>query len=166
MSNCNFNCCRTGPYYPREIFTCSCLNRCSIGTIVNPQVPREWAVFGLDTTTTVLADGVIPVTLLRSSGTAITDGGAGNVNLTAGVYQISYNVTATVPEGGLVSIVLELGGTEIATTNSLMSGTEGDAVSLSNQIIINLTDSQVLNLINKTDSNVSFESANISITKL
>ena len=62
MSNCNFDGCYGGPYYPRRINTCSCLNTCSVGQIVNPQVQGEWGVFLL-TDETVISSGEINITL-------------------------------------------------------------------------------------------------------
>ena len=166
MPNCNFNGCFTGPNYPRRIFTCNCNNQgCGGGRVVNPTVPIEFAVFKSED---VSVDGgqVIPVVLTDSSGTAITDGGSGEVSLTAGTYRVSYNTTFEIPEGTQVGTVLALDGTAISTTESIVTGTAGQVSSTSNQIIITVTGNQVLTLVNSTGERVNFISVNLSVDKL
>jgi len=166
MPNCNFNACYCGPYYPRPINTCSCLNRCSVGTVVNPTIPREWAVFLLTTTTSVNSNATIPVTLSASSGSSITDAGSGTITLTPGTYEISYTADVVIPTGLTVSLALENNGEEISGTTTNMTGTAGQVVNLSNKIILNFTDTASLTLVNATGETVSVDRANVTILKL
>ena len=166
MPNCNFNCCRRGSYYPREVFTCNCLNNCNAGTIINPQPTIERAVLGITAETMVSGNSVVPVSSLFSNGTAVRSSGNGNISLTAGVYQVSYNITGIVPNGGFISTALMLDGTQIQTTNSVVSAAPGTIQSVSNQIILNLTQNQILALFNETPESVNVISANISLLKL
>lgn len=166
MPNCNFNGCYGGPYYPRRINTCSCLNTCSVGQIVNPQVQGEWGVFLLTDETVVGPGETIPVQVSNSNGTAISDSGNGIISLSAGLYEISYSVNAQLPASGEISITLEQDGAAIAGTESSFTGEEGQVVNLSNKIILNFEDATQLTLVNSSSDAVAVELANLTILKL
>ena len=167
MPNCNFNACFSGPGYPRSVFTCNCnTGACSGARVVNPDVPSQFAVFTLNAETLIESGEVIPVSRGVFSGTAITDGGEGRINLTAGAYRISYNALAEIPAGGEVRAALFLDDALIPTTESVATGGVADEVSLSNQIIVNLEESGVLTVVNTTGESVNFLTTNVSVDKL
>ena len=167
MPNCNFNSCFSGNSYPRQIFTRRCkTGSCSGGRIVNPDVPVQFAVFTLNTATSVESGEVVPVTRTSFGGTAISDGGNGKIDLTAGVYRISYNATAVMANGGEVRTILEFDGVAVSTTESVLSGSAGEETSLSNQIILNLEEAGTLTLVNSASESVNILTANVSIDKL
>ena len=166
MPNCNFNGCFVRRNYPRQIFTCNCGNqRCGGGRVINPEIPAEFGVFEVEGVT-VDSGANIPLTQTNLSGTAITEGGGGQVNLTAGNYRVSYNALFVVPNAGQVRTVLRLDGVNISTTESVITDTAGQQNSVSNQIIITVTGNQVLTFVNFSEDAVEFLSANLSIDKL
>lgn len=167
MPNCNFNGCFSGSYYPRRVFTSNCnTGACSGARIINPAVPLEFAVFKLVDPVVVSSEDNIPVSREVFSGTAVTDGGNGEVELTAGSYRVSYNVLSEIPDNGEVRTILQLNDVDISTTESVVSGSAGEEFSLSNQTILTLTEAQILTLVNNTDQPVNIISANISVNKL
>lgn len=168
MPNCNFNACFSGPYYPRQICTCNCGggNACPGGSVVNPVQQKEWGVFELSDPVVVQANQEITLTKSMSSGSAVSKDLQGDFFLTAGVYQISYNANFEVPASGKVMLCLELGSVCLPATQSVFTGSVGGINSLSKQIILNLTQSQKLSLLNKTGEAVNFQSANLSINKI
>jgi len=166
MPNCNFNACYCGPYYPRPINTCSCLNRCSVGTVINPTIPREWAVFVLTGSSNVSSNATVPVALSTSSGTSITDAGSGFITLTPGTYEISYSLDAVIPSGGNVSFALEEGSDVITGTTTTSSGEENEVANLALRTILNLTSTTTIGLVNTTSEAVTVNNANVTILKL
>lgn len=166
MPNCNFNCCRRSSYYPRQIMTCSCLNNCSVGSVVNPEIVNEFAVFILSGARSIEAESSVPAEVLDSSGTAISDGGNGGVNLTAGLYQVSYNVSAIIPAGGEVELEFRLDDVPVSGSRSVANAVSGQRVTLTNSIILRLNQNQVLGLVNASSEMIDVSSASISILKI
>lgn len=167
MPNCNFNACFTGPSYPRRVFTRNCNNvSCGRGSVINPEIPLEFGVFENVEIQTVANGEEVLFSLSQGSGTAIKDGGDGEIVLTAGVYIVSYNAVVEVPSGGESRLITRFAGGNILTSQTVASGEIGQVFSLSSQFILDINKTGSLRIINNTGESINILSINISINKL
>ena len=157
-SNCH------GPYYPCPVCCCAC--GCNSNSVVNPVVEGSFAFFNLLTTATVESGATIPVSLVLSGGTAISTTTLGEATLAPGTYQVAYNVTSAIGTNETNSFGLTLNGATIASSISTITGTVGDAESVSNTVILSVSSASVLRLANLGTETVSVTRANISIRKI
>lgn len=167
MPNCNFNGCYTGPNYPRGVFTRNCNNvSCGRGRVINPEIPLEFGVFENVESQNVLNEEPVLFSLSTGSGTAIKDGTNGEIDLTAGVYRVSYNAVVEIPSGGVARLISQFDGDNILTSQTASSGSEEQVFSLSNQFILNINEAGTLRIINNSGESVNILSVNVSINKL
>ncbi len=165
ICNDNFNGCLTGPYYPRPIFNCCSRSSCGgPNNVVNPSRSEEWGFFAVQDTSVAFLDPV-PVTLVGSAGSAVSQGDqTGQINLTAGNYQVSYTVSGS-SAANPIRFILELNGTNLPYSLTTQTG-DGNAKTLSTSVIISTTSNATLRLISQTDGTVSISNANVAVTKL
>ena len=164
ICNDNTNGCFTGPYYPRPIFQCCSGGSCGgPNTIVNPTRSEEWGFF-VGEGATVAQNQALPLTLNASAGTAVTQSDATTVGLTAGSYQVSFNVTASSATNPM-EFALELNGTVLPY--SIVTAT-GDSTNktLSNSVIISVPTNATLRIVNLTAGNATATRSNLAATKL
>lgn len=162
MSRCNC-CCN----HPCPIF-CPCSLECSSNEVVNPVIENQFGYFNNSTTTTVASQGVISVTLSQSQGTSITQSSSvsGGINLLAGTYQVSYFANGTTPENENFSIKLEIDSNEVAGSVINVNQESGDVVSASQTIVISLTQSSTLTLVNNSANSTVITSASVVIRRI
>lgn len=164
ICNDNTNGCYTGPYYPRPIFRCCSGGSCGgPNTIVNPSRSEEWGFFvggGL----AVTQNQALPLTLNASAGTAVSQGDATTVVLTAGSYQVSFSVTASSATSPM-EFGLQLNGSVLPYSIVTAAGDSTDK-SLSNSVIISVPTNATLRIVNLTAGNATVIRSNLAATKL
>lgn len=159
-----YNC--YGPYYPCPISCCSC-NCCCSNVVQNPIVVTiNLAFLSLTTVTEVASGGVVPVTLVSNVGTAITSTTPGVVNLSAGSYEVSYNVNSLIGSSGTNSFGLQLNGTSVPASISIATGTVGATTTQTNTSVITATSPSTLSLVNLGADTVDVNLANLTIRKI
>ncbi len=152
--------------YPCPIFYSDNRCNCQTGSIVNPVVLPSLAFFALTTATEVVAGGIVPVTLVLNTGTAISSTTPGVANLTTGTYQAFYNVTSEIGAGGTNTFGLVLGGTTIPASTSTTTGTAGAQSTVSNSVIFTVGTPTTLSLNNLGADDVTVNNANLTIRKI
>lgn len=164
ICNDNTNGCYSGSYYPRPIFNCSRGGSCGgPNTIVNPPRSEEWGFF-VGGTSTVAQNGVVPITLNASAGTAVSQIDPNTANLTNGSYQVSYNITASSASNPM-QFALELNGSILPYTTVTATG-DGTPKSLSNSVIISAPGNSTLRIINLTAGTTVVSGVSLAVTKL
>lgn len=163
ICNDNNNACFTRSNYPTPIFNC-CRNTCSgNNTIVNPTRSEEWGFLTGGEQERTEGER-LSLSLISSTGTAVTQTVADSANITTGNYQVSYSVNASSSVNPMRFGVM-LGDTTLEY--SVISG-EGDSnlQNLSTSFIISVGGNSRLSIVNLTAGSVNISRANLSVTKL
>ena len=162
---CNTRC-HSGPYYPRPLRFCSGSCSDSPNTVLNPALPSTNFAMAIATGIGQIENGgTVPLDIINSNGSTIFMNVLGDINLTAGTYAITYNVSGILSQNNDFSFGLYLNGVLIETSQSHLSGDYYDDGSLSNQVIITVTQNSVVRLVNIGDS-ATLTTANMSVTRL
>lgn len=160
------NCCRRN--FPMPI-NCCCFSN-SLNVVSSPTLATTTSQYGFFAGAGgAVAEGeLIPLTLVSSSGTTISPSVAttGAVNLLAGRYLVNYAVGATAPTGGVVSTSLTLNGVLVSNSTATENQTAGDAANLGQTVILDIPQTSTLALANTSPEEVTFTSANLTITRL
>lgn len=160
------NCCRRN--FPMPI-ACCCFSS-SPNFVLNPTASSQTTQFGFFASTgDVVATGdEITLALVRSSGTAVAPSTTtpGAVNLLAGRYLVNYMVGAQAPTGGTVSTTLTLNDIQVANSTATETQTAGDDANLGQTVILDIPQASTLALVNTSAEEVTFTSANLTITRL
>ncbi len=170
MPNCNFNGVKTGPYYPCQVCTCRCGSSCSGGGngVINPSLEPNFAYLGKEEVVEVSASGKLPLDNIVSKGSAILLNDSVDISLTAGVYLINYSVnfiTNTASE--VIEVALFENEEKVANSQvQSVSGSAGDSVSLSKQLIFQTAKNTSVSLRNLSANTISFENTAITIFKI
>lgn len=173
------DCCLKGANMPRMnccIFNHPCPILCPSNlacrggnNIVNPVLPtNQYGFFNNTAPGSIATETIIPVTLNVGTGTAITASTttSGAVTLLAGTYEISYFAEGTIPSGGTISIKLSLNGTDVAGSTLTDTATAGNVINLTQTIIITVTQTSTLQLVNATSETTTYSNASMSIKRL
>lgn len=164
ICNDNFNGCFTGSYYPRPIFNCCPTGSCGGGSsVVNPSRSEEWGFFAVQNTEVSFLEAV-PVALVGSAGSAVSQTQTGEIALTAGSYVVSYTVTGS-SSASPIRFALELGGDILPYSLTTETG-DGNPKTMSTSVIITTSGNAVLRLVSQTDGVVTVSNANVAVTKL
>jgi len=155
-----------GPSTPCPVVCCSCTDCCENNVQNPPVITSTIAFFSLTTPTAILSVGVVPVTLVLNSGNGVTSPSVGTASLTAGTYEVSYNVTSIIGEDGINSFGLVLGGSVIPSSVASVDGATGDLATISNSVVFSTTGTQSLTLNNLGDDTITVNVANLTIRKI
>ncbi|MGN1201502.1 MAG: hypothetical protein ACI4R8_04540 [Candidatus Caccovivens sp.] len=157
-------CCRNHPCPILCPFTLDC----NSNQVVNPIIDTQFGFFNNTITNTVATQSTIPVSLVQSSGTSITQSQtvSGAVNLLAGTYEVSYFANGTVPANGNFSIKLELDGVTVSGSVLNANQTAGDVASLTQTMIITVPQTSTLELVNNSADSTVFTNASMAIRRL
>lgn len=160
------NCCRRN--FPAPI-NCCCFSN-SLNVVTTPTIANETSQFGFFASAgDVVATGdEITLALVRSSGTAVAPSTTtpGAVNLLAGRYLVNYVAGAQAPTGGTVSTALTLNDIQVANSTATETQTAGDVANLGQTVILDIPQTSTLALVNTSAEEVTFTSANLTITRL
>ena len=159
-----FNCCVFN--HPCPIF-CPLLTRCNGNTIVNPTITEAFGFFNNTDVGTIGSQFRIPLNLVQGNSdriTASTTNGA--VQLTPGTYEVTYLAGGSVPANGTLSIKLRLNGFDV--TGSTLNGTQtaGNVVNLTQSIVLTVTQTSVLELVNNSAQTANFAYASMVVKSL
>ena len=163
FTKCGSGCCPNTPEPIRVIGRCSNTNN-----VVNPIILSSFGFFENNLGGTVTANAIIPVTLTSSQGDNVSGSTttAGAITLTTGTYEITYNVDATIPTLGTMSVGLRLNGTNITGSTSAVSGTAGNQGILTKSIIVTVPQTSTLELYNAGSENLTISSANVIVKEI
>ena len=163
FTKCGSGCCPNAPEPIRVIGSCSNTNN-----IINPIILSPFGFFENNLGGNVSADAIIPVSLTSLQGDNVSGSAttAGAITLTTGTYEITYNVNATIPTLGSMSVGLRLNGTSIAGSTSTVSGTAGNQGILTKSIIVTVPQTSTLELYNSSGENLTTASANVIVKEI
>lgn len=158
-NNCRCN-------HPCPIF-CGRLVSCT-NDIINPVITNSFGFFNNTTTQTIAAFSTIPVNFVLGEGTSISPSTdvAGAVQLAAGTYEVSYFAEVVLPESGTAEIALELNGATVIGSPVTETGTSGEILTLTQTVMITMTQTSILELVNNTSNSVVVNLASLSIKRL
>lgn len=152
--------------HPCPIF-CGLLTTCT-NDVINPIMTANYAYFNNTSTITTPTLSNIPVFFSIGEGTAIAQSSstAGAVSIAPGTYEVSYFANATLPASGTASLALSLNGAVISGSQIDSSGTASQTVTLSQTVMISVTQSSTLALFNSSADALTTTLASMTIKKL
>ena len=162
FSNCRYT--RNGPYYPCQVTTSFC--NCTGNSVINPVSTESFAFLSLVSPATVDCEEIVPVALSSSGGSGITSTESGVVNLTPGTYQATFNVTSEIGASGENNFALSVNDEVLSSSISQVQGTIGNVESVSNSVVITISESSTLNLINNGTDEVTISNANLFVRRI
>ena len=164
ICNDNTNACYSGPYYPNPVFKCCQTSSCGgSNTVINPTRSEEWGFF-VGGGVTAGQGQALPITLTASAGTAVSQSDSTTIGLTAGSYQVAYNVTASSTTSPM-EFALQLNGSVLPYSTATAAG-DSSTKTLSNTVIISVPTNATLQIVNQTAGNASVVRSNLAATKL
>jgi hypothetical protein len=155
FNRCIFN-------HPCPIF-CPLLSGCSENTVVNPTIADAFGFFSNTVGGEVGSQSIIPLTFVQGNGAVVQSSTTGAVEISAGTYQVTYLAGGTVPASGTLSIKLRLDGFDV--TSSTLNGTQTSTnfVNLTQSIVISVSQTSVLELVNNSSTSAKFSYASMVI---
>ena len=169
--NLNFNQWNTGCLYPRPIFTwcrnlIALLNQ-STTEIVNPIVETSSAIATSSSPQTVLSGGLLNPVETLNTGSSILYNNAGTFTLLNGRYIISFNINSINALNGTSSYGIYLDDVLLPSSLTTVSGTAGSASTLSNSVLVQITNPTGAITIRNTNSTTqTVNNANIVLQKI
>ena len=157
------NCCCQN--HPSPITCCSCQS-CTENQVVNPALQGSFGFFNNVDIGSVANNGTLPVNLVQSQGSGISSNGSGAISLSAGNYEVSYFAQGTVPVTGRLSVGLELNGVLIEGSQITSEQEVGSVETLSQTVLISVTDNSTLELVNLSGQNTTFSTASVFVRRL
>lgn len=157
-----FNCCVFN--HPCPIF-CPLLRNCE-NQIVNPVIISGFGFFSNQTVGDVIPQNIIPLNFIQGNGTNILPSASFGALLSAGTYQITYNTSGTVPTSGQMSMKLVLNGADVMGSVATATQSVGSQANLSQTIVVTLTQTGILELVNNSDATTTYANARMFINAL
>lgn len=158
-----FNCCCFN--HPTPIF-CPFFNFQCSNNVQNPNLANDFGFFNNLAVGSIAAGGTLPLSVVLFSGQGITSNGIGSIVLSPGNYEINYFAGGTVPDGGTLSVGLQLNGATVLGSVVSQEQEAGSTVNLTRTIALTVPSGGTISLINTTSQAATFSFASLFVRRL